>query len=182
MSVFYLVRHAHANWTPDENRPLSAQGLADAQRVADLLASCPIDAVYASPARRAWQTVELLAVRLGLPIHPIPDLRERELAGGPVDDFLAAVKAAWDNPTQAHPGGESNVVAQRRGVAVVLQLSAQHPDGHLVLGTHGNLLALVLQYFYPTMGYDFWQSLTMPDVYRLDLGLEGATSLERLWK
>lgn len=26
MTVFYLIRHAHAVWTPDERRPLSPQG------------------------------------------------------------------------------------------------------------------------------------------------------------
>lgn len=33
MSVFYVVRHAHAKWIPDENRPLSEQGFQDARRI-----------------------------------------------------------------------------------------------------------------------------------------------------
>ena len=57
MTVFYLIRHAHATWTPDENRPLSERGQQDALRVADLLGGQPIAAIYASTMRRAQQTV-----------------------------------------------------------------------------------------------------------------------------
>ena len=57
MTTLYLVRHAHAVWTPEENRPLSDRGRQDALRVADLLCAsphrAPITAVYASTARRA---------------------------------------------------------------------------------------------------------------------------------
>ena len=87
--VLYLIRHAHAVWTPDVNRPLSERGQQDAQRVADLLSERPLDAVYASSERRAQQTVAPLAERLGLPLQITPALDERRLARGRVDDFQA---------------------------------------------------------------------------------------------
>ncbi|PLS78712.1 MAG: histidine phosphatase family protein, partial [Chloroflexi bacterium] len=68
MSILYLVRHAHADWVPNEQRPLSEQGMSDALRVADLLAAKPITFLYASSARRAAQTIEPLAARLNMPI------------------------------------------------------------------------------------------------------------------
>jgi 2,3-bisphosphoglycerate-dependent phosphoglycerate mutase len=182
VSVFYLVRHAHAGWTPDENRPLSARGRADAERVADVLGGFPIVAVYSSPACRAWETVAPLAARLGLPIHVVPDLHERKLCDGAVDDFFAAVRTTWADPSFAHPGGESNAAAQRRGVAVVQRLMDRHPSGHVVLGTHGVLLALVLQHLHAGVDFAFWQSLTMPDVYELRVGAEGRVSVRRLWE
>ena len=67
MTVFYLIRHAHAVWTPDEQRPLSPQGREDARWVAELLRRYPITQVYAIPYRRAWETVAPLAEALGLP-------------------------------------------------------------------------------------------------------------------
>ncbi len=182
MTTFYLVRHAHADWTPDEDRPLSARGRADAERVADLLQPFPITAVCASPCRRARETVEPLAARLDLPIRELPDLRERQLAAGAVDDFLDAVAATWRDPAFAHPGGEANAVAQKRGVAVVRRLQEQHPAGHIVLGTHGNLLALVLQHFDPAVDFAFWQALTMPDIYQLTLSGAVAAAVRRIWK
>jgi 2,3-bisphosphoglycerate-dependent phosphoglycerate mutase len=53
------------------------------------------------------------------------------------------------------------------------------------LGTHGNLLALIVHAYLPAHGYAFWRSLTMPDVVRLQLASTGgharAPVLERLW-
>ncbi|NBD35056.1 MAG: histidine phosphatase family protein [Chloroflexi bacterium] len=181
MTVFYLIRHAHAVWTPDEQRPLSLQGRADARRVAELLRRYPITQVYASPYRRAWETVAPLAEAMGLPVHEAPDLRERKLSGEPVDDFFAAVKRTWDDPTIAHPGGETNTAAQRRGVGVVQRLRAQHPTAHIALATHGNLLALVLHHYDPHVDYEFWRALTMPDIYTLELS-NGEVTITRLWE
>lgn len=181
MTIFYLIRHAHAVWTPDEQRPLSPQGRDDARRVAALLRHTPITQVYASPFRRAWETVAPLAKALGLPVHEAPDLRERKLSTEPVDDFFAAVRRTWDDPTIAHPGGETNADAQRRGVAVVRGLWAQHPAAHIALATHGNLLALVLQRYDPSVDYALWRALTMPDIYALELS-EGEPAIMRLWE
>jgi 2,3-bisphosphoglycerate-dependent phosphoglycerate mutase len=170
MSIFYLVRHAHADWTPDENRPLSTKGRMDAERVADVLRQFPVTAIYSSPARRARQTIAPLAAQLDLPIHTLPELRERQLSGGAVEDFFAAVEATWTDPTFVHPGGESNAAAQQRGIDAILTLQEQHPTEHIALATHGNLLALLLQHFDPSINYAFWKSLTMPDIYRLKVG------------
>jgi 2,3-bisphosphoglycerate-dependent phosphoglycerate mutase len=182
MTVFYLIRHAHADWTPDEQRPLSSRGQADAQRVAELLCSSPITRIYSSPFRRARQTVGPLAGELGLPIHIEPDLRERRLAAAPiVTDFFTAVQQTWQDPSYAHPGGESNSAAQQRGVAVVERLREQYAGEHLVLSTHGNLMALVLQHYDPLIDYSFWRALTMPDVYELRIE-DAESSIIRLWQ
>lgn len=173
MTSLYLVRHAHAEWSPDEDRPLSRRGQADAQAVAERLAGLPITAIYASPAARARQTVAPLAARLGLSIDTEYDLRERELSGEPVADFPAAVRATWDDSAFHHPGGEANLAAQRRGVAVVERLAARHSQEAIVLGTHGNLLTLIVQQYDPAVGFAFWQGLTMPDIYRLEIGPTG---------
>jgi 2,3-bisphosphoglycerate-dependent phosphoglycerate mutase len=181
MTHFYLIRHAHAHWMPDEGRPLSAKGQENALRVAELLGKSPITSIYSSPFQRARQTVSPLADRLGLPIHIEPGLRERELGDAPgYTDFHAAVERVWQDPSYAHPGGESNAVAQRRGVTVVERLRAQYPGGHVVLSTHGNLMALVLQHYDAQIDYNFWKALTEPDVYALQL--EGdEVSINWLW-
>ncbi|MGD8967741.1 MAG: histidine phosphatase family protein [Anaerolineae bacterium] len=180
MTVFYLIRHAHAHWTPDEQRPLSSWGQQDAQRVAELLCSLSTTGIYSSPCRRARQTVSPLADRLGLPVHIEPDLRERELGAVPsASDFFAAVRQTWRDPSYAYRGGESNSAAQQRGVAVVVRLWERCPGKQLVLSTHGNLMALVLQRYNPHIDYDFWQALTMPDVHELRME-SGEASITRL--
>lgn len=182
MTVLYLVRHAHAPWSLDDDRPLSPAGEEAAERVVEVLASRPLTAIHASTERRARQTVEPLALRQSLPIHPEEGLRERRLIDAEIDDFLGAVKRTWDDPAFAFPDGESNATAQRRGLEVVRRIVAQHPDGEVVLGTHGNLLALVLQQFDPAVGFDFWESLTMPDIIRLMVHGDEFQGWKRVWK
>ena len=181
MTTFYLVRHAHAKWTPDNVRPLSEQGFEDAKRVADVLQDYPTRAIYSSPERRAFQTIFPLAEQLGIQIEIEANLRERKLGDEVFEDFLGAVEATWRNPSFAHPGGESSVDAQNRGLTVVERLQVKHPNEAVVLSTHGNLLALILQAFDPSVDFSFWQSLTMPDIYALFIGQTGVERYHRLW-
>lgn len=182
MSTLYLVRHSHAEWTPDENRSLSARGSKDANRVVNTLYEYPISVIYSSPARRACQTITPLARRLGLSIHMEPDLQERRLGDGVFEDFSKAVEVTWQNPSFAHPDGESSVMAQKRGIAVVQRLLVKYPAQHIVLSTHGNLMALVLQTFDPSVDFLFWKSLTMPDIYKLTISQSGEGLMQRLWQ
>ena len=111
----------------------------------------------------------------------VNDLRERELGIELETDFLASVQSSWVNPTKAFPGGESNEAAQRRGLAVVRHVVALHPGGHVVLSTHGNLLALIVNALRPEVGFEFWKDLTFPDVYELTIEASVLTSMRRLW-
>lgn len=119
MTIFYLVRHAHAEWIPDENRSLSAKGNQDAHRVADVLQTYPVHAIYSSPARRAYQTISPLAERTGIEIKIEADLQERKLGNAVFEDFLGAVETTWHDPKISYPGGESSNDAQKRGFAIV---------------------------------------------------------------
>ena len=182
MAPIYLVRHAHAEWSQDDNRPLSTLGLLDAERVADILGELSISGIFSRPSRRACQTVTPLAVRTALPIQEISDLRERKLGQWIAENFDDAVRMTWEDPSLAHPGGETNLAAKERGVAVVRGVVMDHPNAHLVLATHGNLLALILQHFDQTIDFTCWQSLTMPDIHRLELLSDGTALIERIWK
>jgi len=182
MTIFYLIRHAHADWTTDEQRPLSSKGQKDAQRLTDLFCDIPISRIYSSPFQRARQTVAPLACRLKLPIHIEPDLRERKLGDEPsASDFFEAVKQTWLDPYFTYPDGEANTAARDRGIAVVQRLLEEYPEAHLVLSTHGTLLALVLQHHDPQIDYVFWKALTMPDVYTLSVS-PGKPAISRLWQ
>ena len=180
-TTIYLVRHAHAEWREDAERPLSNEGLRAAGRVADYLAKRPIVAVYTSPSRRAIETVEPLANRLGLRADVTPDLRERALPVVRRDEFDALVARAWRSPGDAPSGGESNAAAQARGVAVLRTAVMRHVGTHVVLGTHGNLLALVLNGLDERFGYEFWRRLSFPDIYQLVFDGTRLSGVERLW-
>jgi 8-oxo-dGTP diphosphatase len=79
--TLYLVRHAAAGsrhqWEGDDRlRPLTAKGARQAAALAEQLGSEPIDQVLTSPYVRCRQTVEPLAVRLGLEVLDHPALAE----------------------------------------------------------------------------------------------------------
>jgi 2,3-bisphosphoglycerate-dependent phosphoglycerate mutase len=177
----YLVRHAHAVWTPDEGRPLSSAGASDAQRVAELLHAAPIAAMYASPSRRAIDTVAPLAERLGIGIALVGDLRERDLPPVPADTFEQAVLDTWLAPDRAPHGGESNAVASARGLAVLQRTVARHAGTGSVLATHGTLMVLVLHALDSRFDYAFWQRLTFPDIYRVSFARGQFVAAERVW-
>ena len=76
-----LVRHAEAgdrhHWDgPDEQRPLSQEGRAQAEALPETLAEFGVARVLSSPYLRCTQTVEPLAAALRLPVEPSDDLAE----------------------------------------------------------------------------------------------------------
>lgn len=137
--------------------------------------------IYSSPYMRARQTITPLSSRLEIGVHIEPDLRERRLSEEPAADFLKAVEETWGNFAYAHPGGESNSAAQQRGMAVLTMLDKQYQTEHIVISTHGNLLALMLHYFDPTVYLNFWKSITLPDIYKIKINPGGGASIHRLW-
>src|SRR4051794_8122681 len=103
MTVF-LVRHAdaksRANWPhPDETRPLTRKGTAQAEGLVDLLRDHPIRRIASSPSVRCVATVAPLADKVGRSIEQTDTLQEgadpaaayvllQKLARGPGDVVL----------------------------------------------------------------------------------------------
>jgi 2,3-bisphosphoglycerate-dependent phosphoglycerate mutase len=180
-TTVYLVRHAHAEWSEDDARPLSRAGLDAAPLLTDRLLPNPIVAVYSSPSRRSVETVTPLASRRGLVLELVEDLRERRLPPVAAVDFDRAVLEAWRRPERAVPGGESNVQAQARGLAALRVILDRHPGRQVAVGTHGNLLALMLNGLDSSFGYDLWRRMSFPDVYRVAFDDGQLGRVDRLW-
>lgn len=169
-----LVRHATPveSGTPgyaDDDRPLTEEGRRAAEELAAELDGYALTAIYSSPYLRAVQTVHSLAVRRGLKVQLIHDLRERRLARDPLPDWRATLEQAWTDADFAAPGGETGRDAQRRAAATLDLLRSRHPDGgRLVIGSHGNLISLILQALEPGVDFDFHMAMPMPAVYRIN--------------
>jgi 2,3-bisphosphoglycerate-dependent phosphoglycerate mutase len=169
-----LVRHAEPvePGTPghaDDDRPLTDAGRAAAEELAAEFDGYGLTAIYSSPYLRAVQTVHALAIRRGLKVQLIPDLRERRLSRGPLEDWRATLEQAWADADFAAPGGETGRDAQRRAVATLDLLRSRHPDGgRLVLASHGNLISLILQALEPGVDFAFHMAMPNPAVYRLN--------------
>ncbi|MET3696866.1 2,3-bisphosphoglycerate-dependent phosphoglycerate mutase [Bacillus oleivorans] len=179
----YFVRHAHSIYTPEElERPLSETGVRDAVRVTEFLKKEVIDQVVSSPYKRAMQTVEGIASFIGKDIEIVEDLRERTLSGKPVEDFDGAITRVWQDPNFSWEGGESNSVAQKRGVGATLLLLENYRGKNIVVGTHGNLMVLIMSNFDPSYDFQFWQNLEMPDIYQMTFAGNDLVKVRRIWE
>jgi 8-oxo-dGTP diphosphatase len=100
MTVF-LVRHAdaksRANWPhPDETRPLTRKGLAQADGIVELLRAHPVRRVLSSPAIRCIETVAPLASKLGLDVEESHVLFEGSDAAKTFELVRAAARGDGD--------------------------------------------------------------------------------------
>ena len=138
--------------------------------VAELAAWPPwrADAVwFTSPEPKAARTARLLTGRAVPAVH---DLREHERQGvGWVPDFVNVMRQAFADPhSEVRPGWEPMARTQRRVVAAVQLILAEHPGRDVVLVGHGTawtLLAAALAGTEPDL--ERWRTLTMPDVITL---------------
>ncbi|MDZ5471300.1 histidine phosphatase family protein [Bacillus sp. 31A1R] len=182
MTTVYFVRHAHSTYTPNEfKRPLSEKGEADAKKVTHVLRFENIDVVLSSPYLRAIQTVEGLAHLIGSKVEIEEGFKERKLTEKSAEDFNEAIMKVWEDETFFWEGGESNLVAQQRGVEATLQVLERYKGKNIVIGTHGNIMVLIMNYFDSKYHFDFWKKLDMPDIYKLSFEDDLLINVERLW-
>lgn len=183
VTTLYFVRHAHSTYSADElNRPLSETGMADALRVTELLLNEKIQILISSPYKRAIQTIEGLEKPLNTQIIIEDDFKERVLSAEPVTDFRHAMDKVWENFSFAWPGGESNLVAQSRGVQALYRVLQQYTDKSIVIGTHGNLMVLIMNALDQRYNYSFWKQLGMPDIYKLSFHEDQLAGVQRIWQ
>ncbi|MBE7103283.1 histidine phosphatase family protein [Bacillus cereus] len=181
MTTIYFVRHAHSTYTKEEReRPLSEKGYFDAENVTHLLKDEYVDVVISSPYKRAIQTVQGIANTYNVSIQIEEDLRERLLSKEPVADFNAAMQNVWEDWAFAYEGGESNDVAQRRAVLCMQNILGKYKGKNIVIGTHGNIMVLLMNYFDSKYDFQFWKTLHMPDVYKLTFNSDRLVSAERI--
>lgn len=78
--------------------------------------------------------------------------------------------ASWADPDLARPGAESLRALSARATAILRALAAAHPDGTVVVGSHGTFVARALAGSgIPGIDWPFHRAMPMPAVYRLRL-------------
>ncbi len=155
MTEVLLVRHGETDWNR-ENRfqghadpPLNARGWAQAAEVAERLAAEPVDAVYSSPLRRALETAEVVAARLGLAVEQAEGLREIDvgewqgLTREEVADRYPAAFARWLDLGPGWERGETYDELTTRVLRELRSIAARHAGARVVAVTHGGPLRAV---------------------------------------
>ena len=154
MAVVLLIRHGVTASSgvrfPEPTTPLSAEGLAQAERLVSRLEGVGIDALYSSPLLRCRQTAEPLARARGLPIRVREDLADVRV-GRWAGRRLAQVTRTrlWRRATTAplatpFPGGESLLDAHRRAVAEVHAIARAHLRDMAAVVTHADVIRMAL--------------------------------------
>lgn len=142
MTTFLLARHGETDWNREEryqghaDPPLNETGRAQAEELASTLTE-PIQAIYSSDLRRASETAEIVAARLGLAVEQNPGLREID-----VGSWQGLTKAEidgrrWDGETYEHHAA--------RVTRALREIAARHPDGRVLVVSHGGTLRRVQQ-------------------------------------
>ena len=183
MHSVYLIRHGKSSLDGEEaDRGLHAEGIRHAEQIADRVAaqSPPVAAIYSSPYRRAILTAEPLSKRLDLEIAVEDDLHEKVMSTGPVDDLAAARRRMWEDFDYKLAGGESNTEAQARALGALERVRQAHSEDAVAVATHGTLIALILNAFDPTFGYEAWRAMPMPDIFRLDFPASGGAEIRHV--
>jgi 2,3-bisphosphoglycerate-dependent phosphoglycerate mutase len=177
-TTLYLVRHAES--APDftlaeSDWPLSANGVAEAERLAAYAASFGATRLIASPYRRAVATLEPLARRLNLPIRTEFDLRERHLRDGYVENWDALLVQLWRDLDARMPNCESGTHCRQRVVRRIDALAREFAGETFIACSHGNAIALFLGSIDVGVGYDAWKHMRNVEIFRLRHSAAGWT-------
>ncbi len=161
-TTLVLVRHGVTDHTRERrfsgglqssNPGLSDEGRDQIRTTADWLAPLGerIDAVVASPVRRARESGEILAERLGVPLEEEPGFAEMEFGtwdGMTFDEVAATQREAlekWLGSLEERPGGgESLVMVQERVMAALERLLARHAGRTVVIASHVTPIKMVV--------------------------------------
>ena len=110
------------------------------------LPSVRVDAVYASDLARAHETAQIVATRLGLPLTTLRELREKHFGtweGLTDEEVLTRFPRAREGPWG---DGETSEELSQRVLAAVRRIATEHPDGHVLVVSHGGPLRALLRH------------------------------------
>lgn len=156
MIKIYYVRHGETDWNK-ENRiqghveiPLNENGIREAEEAHEKLKEIPIDLIYSSPLKRAYQTALILRGDRDIPIYT--DDRIKEMYYGEMEGHYrteVGYTSQYGCFFKRYPGGEGYLdVAQR--VYNFFDFLREKYDGKvnsILVVAHGGMSRAVNSYF-----------------------------------
>ena len=177
MNRLYWVRHGESvvNITKEMShrlvdKPLTPKGVIQARQTADYFIDKNIDAIYCSPLKRAWETADIIAERLELPVIPLENFREvniGDLERCPPDaDGWALhmqIVSAWmaGDKTARFPGGEDGFELRKRILSGLRTALPQNGNAAILIVGHGGSFVSVVRDFCPDIELDWLKSAHM---------------------
>jgi alpha-ribazole phosphatase len=185
MMTLWLVRHGQTDWNAQKRYqghsdiPLNATGEAQAQQIAERLASERLHAIISSDLRRTVQTADAITSHHNLAVQLEPRLRESNFGvfeglryKDVIDQHKAMAETWFTDPENPPEGGEklSEVVA-RVSIAIATLISQFVSNKRLLLVGHDGSLRLLLCHLLEMPMTQYWRfnldpcSLTRVNVY-----------------
>lgn len=163
--------------------PLTEEGRAQARELSESLSGEPVVAVYASTALRAQQTAEPVAAAHGLDVRVLDGVQEvgvGELEGRTDKDAMREffhVYSAWvaGDVNRAMPGGETAKQVLARYTEAVRDIRAKHPDGAIVLLSHGAVIRLAAPALADNVAGELGEHALLPNTGRVVLRADRPT-------
>ena len=153
MTRFILLRHANHDWVgrgiagrqPDVS--LNEEGRAQARALVQRFEGVELDAIVCSPQPRTRQTAQPLAAARGMGIQVHAGFDEVDMGDWVGLSFvqLDAVGAPWRHWVERRgsaqpPNGEHFAEVPKRAMAALRELRAQHPEGTVLVVSHGDVV------------------------------------------
>ncbi len=157
--ILYCVRHGETTYNVEgrlqghsDLPALSPLGQQQSEATAAALTGKPIEAVFASPLRRALQTAEIIGRRLQLAVHTDPRLKEIDVGvfqgqlRTDLEMHQAEALRQWlsGDPDFVIPGGESRNQLARRGREAFEAIFRSGLE-QVVVVSHGGLLVSTIK-------------------------------------
>ncbi|HDR4566209.1 MULTISPECIES: histidine phosphatase family protein [Bacillus cereus group] len=187
-TYIYMVRHGESPKLEgsERTRGLTEKGSLDAHRVTDILKAEAIDTFISSPYKRAVLTIEKAANFYEKEVLIYENLKEcMFLSEDQVisdKEVYPLVKKMFSNPDFAPTEGESYTDCQRRVVKVLREILMDFQGQKIVIGTHGLVMTLMMNYFDEQYDFEFLMNTSKPDIYKMEFNEEQLMNVERLWK
>ena len=187
-TYIYMVRHGESPKLEgsERTRGLTEKGSLDAHRVTDILKAEAIDTFISSPYKRAVLTIEKAANFYEKEVLIYENLKEcMFLSEDQVisdKEVYPLVKKMFSNPDFALAEGESYADCQRRVVKVLKEILMDFQGQKIVMGTHGLVMTLMMNYFDKQYGFELLMNTSKPDIYKMEFKEKQLMNVERLWK
>ncbi|WP_010097400.1 histidine phosphatase family protein [Ornithinibacillus scapharcae] len=186
-TYIYMVRHAESPHTvgTERTRGLTEKGEKDVERVTQILKDEGIEVLISSPYKRAVLTIQDLANHVGKEVIVHENLKERIFSNEeyriPDKELYPLLHKSFSNTDYALPGAESIVDCQSRAISVLNELLVEYKGKHIVLGTHGLVMTLMMRFFDQRYDLDFLLQMSKPDIYRIQFNGSEMVEVKRLW-
>ena len=160
MLTIYLTRHGLTEWNVNRrmqgwgNGELTEKGIKDAKALGKRLKEVPIDKVYSSSSKRAYETAQYIIGDRDISLIQMDDLREinfgdwdgrirEEIEAEYPDEF----KVFWETPhLYNRNSGETFEHVRKRAIRALEHIIEENKEGTILIVTHSIFLRVLMTY------------------------------------